>query len=389
MAAAMKSELAERDERIESLSKELTSAKEALYQKEKELNLANLELDARAQTIEAMNQQLLAMNEQLQAQIQELDAMNEELSRLLKELENSTEKFSNCLEKLADIAICNEEKVEEEIKATLLSVFEDADVRILNTKGIKLEFVQGMVFSQQSTTMLSINEQLALLITRKSPLLSAEIKFLNAIAKLFNIFMQIREYFKERESLSEKVINVLISSLSLYEPHTADHAKRLAKLSKEVALKLGLDQRRAELVSWAALVHDIGKLAVDKEILNKPSRLDPEEYEKVKTHPVIGAQLLKAGGLDEIAKIVMYHHERYDGKGYPEGLKADQIPIESRIICVIDAFDAMISDRPYRKAMTIEQAKEELLKNSGTQFDPKVVKIFLEAIEEMNKETEG
>ncbi|HBT26233.1 MAG TPA: response regulator, partial [Pseudothermotoga sp.] len=133
---------------------------------------------------------------------------------------------------------------------------------------------------------------------------------------------------------------------------------------------------------WASLIHDIGKLAIPREILRKPSKLSPHEYELVKKHPVVAAELLEKAGLSDIAKIVRHHHERYDGSGYPDGLRGEQIPVESKIISVVDAFDAMTSDRPYRPRLSKEDAIKEIKMNSGTQFDPVVVNVFLKIMEQ-------
>jgi len=127
--------------------------------------------------------------------------------------------------------------------------------------------------------------------------------------------------------------------------------------------------------------YDIGKIGIPEDILNKPGLLTEEEYRIVQRHPVISAEILERfEHLRELAHIVRYHHERWDGKGYPEGLSGEEIPIESRILAVADAFDAMTSDRPYRKALKLEKAIEEIRKNKGKQFDPDIVEVFIDVI---------
>ncbi|AEH51654.1 HD domain-containing phosphohydrolase [Pseudothermotoga thermarum] len=343
----------------------------AVRKRTKELNEALKELEASSEEIRAMNQQLTATNEELEAQSEELKAVNEELEKVLGQLEKSLERFTDSLDKISNVIICEDEELEDQIKSLIKIALDREDVEIV--KAAK---------NDENSLRFKLGKDFSLVVNRSENLTIPQIEALNTLAKLLRILLEVREYLKEKEEFSKKVINVLLETLRLHESHTAEHAKRLAEFSKQLALKLGLDREKAELVGWAALVHDIGKLAVDKDILNKPGTLTKEEYEKVKVHPVIGAELLKMGGLEEIARIVKYHHERYDGNGYPEGLKGEEIPIESRILCVIDAFDAMTSDRPYRKAMTVEQAVEELKKNSGTQFDPKVVEAFLELIKQ-------
>lgn len=128
----------------------------------------------------------------------------------------------------------------------------------------------------------------------------------------------------------------------------------------------------------AALLHDIGKIGIPDAILNKPAKLTEDEYELMKKHPEYGwAVLRQVPGMDRASLLILHHHESYDGRGYPGGLKADEIPIGSRIVSVIDSFDAMVSNRPYRNGLPFEEAERRLLEASGTQFDPSVVKIFL------------
>ncbi|RKX36617.1 MAG: HD-GYP domain-containing protein [Thermotogae bacterium] len=150
-----------------------------------------------------------------------------------------------------------------------------------------------------------------------------------------------------------------------------------------MAKRLGLSDETVEKIYWSALRHDSGKVAVSKETLNKKQRLSEEDYEKIKQHPVVASELLEGyAGLTEYAKIIRHHHERWDGKGYPDGLKGEEIPLESRIMAVADAFDAMTSDRPYRKTLSVEVAKDQLIRGSKTQFDDRLVRIMISIIEE-------
>lgn len=172
-------------------------------------------------------------------------------------------------------------------------------------------------------------------------------------------------------------------------PFTHDHMDRVANTAESVARKLGLSRKQAKLVKTAAVLHDIGKIAVDEEILDKPSKLTDEEYEHVKLHAEIGASILQpVKDLYEISEWVRYHHERPDGKGYPAGLTSVEIPIQSKIIAVVDAFDAMTGSddpngvRPYRIAMSSAEAMAELKKCSGSQFDAAVVNAFCQAYQD-------
>jgi diguanylate cyclase (GGDEF)-like protein/putative nucleotidyltransferase with HDIG domain len=159
---------------------------------------------------------------------------------------------------------------------------------------------------------------------------------------------------------------------------TVTHSIHSAILAVQIARRLGLDDCQIAGLRTAAKLHDIGKIGVPDAILSKPGPLDEEEFRIVKTHPIVGAELLEAWGLTAAATIVRQHHERVDGKGYPKGLRGSEILIESRIVHVADAFMAMTLDRPYRAALSHEQAIAELLRHSGTQFDPDVVTALLE-----------
>ncbi|KAF2959035.1 hypothetical protein AS159_02360 [Thermotoga sp. Ku-13t] len=183
--------------------------------------------------------------------------------------------------------------------------------------------------------------------------------------------------------MSEGVAYAFLQALEFHERYTVKHSETVRDYAVKMARKLGLSERETQLIACAALVHDLGKLAVPSSILNKPAKLSKEELVLVRQHPVVAANILqRIKGLEEVARIVRHHHERWDGNGYPDGLLGEEIPIGSRIISIADAFEAMTSDRPYRKALSIEKAVSELLDNVAKQFDPDLVKIFLEILAE-------
>jgi HD-GYP domain-containing protein (c-di-GMP phosphodiesterase class II) len=160
-------------------------------------------------------------------------------------------------------------------------------------------------------------------------------------------------------------------------PEVAAHGRAVARTSVTIGAALGLNGREREALGMAAGLHDLGKIPIPKTTLDKPGPLDPDEWAQIRLHPVVGQQLLISAGLERIAPWVRAHHERPDGSGYPDGLKGDDIPLQSRIIAVADAFDAMVSDRPYRSALGVACAREELVRGSGSQFDGRVVGAFL------------
>lgn len=160
---------------------------------------------------------------------------------------------------------------------------------------------------------------------------------------------------------------------------TYGHGARVAALAEPVALRLGWEPQRIRTLRFAAPLHDVGKVKVRPQVLGKPGPLTPEERDEIRHHPSAGAQLiLPLRRFRDALPYVLFHHERWDGGGYPAGLHRRAIPIEARILAVADAFDAMISPRPYRRALTHEHALSEVESGAGTQFDPDVADLFLE-----------
>ena len=185
-----------------------------------------------------------------------------------------------------------------------------------------------------------------------------------------------------------KVLKALMKALDAKDPYTYGHSQRVVKLALMMADQLGLDNGNRFTLQLAASLHDIGKIGMPDNILKKADSLEDIEMNKAKDHPVIGSEILgEIGELSEVASIVRHHHERFDGKGYPDGLKQDAIPMFSRILFILDAYEALASDRVYRKGMGRARALEEIKKNAGTQFDPTLVDIFLKAL--MEKEAQS
>jgi putative nucleotidyltransferase with HDIG domain len=166
--------------------------------------------------------------------------------------------------------------------------------------------------------------------------------------------------------------------------YTGEHCKSVLNLALAVAERLGLDANRRRNLEFAALLHDVGKIAIPKDILHKPGKLDPAEWAIMKSHTVEGQRVLtRVGGfMEEVGRVVRSHHERWDGQGYPDGLAGEAIPLEARIITCCDSWNAMRTDRVYRKALSYEVARAELVGNSGSQFDPTVVEVLLSIIEQ-------
>src|SRR5580698_5019823 len=190
--------------------------------------------------------------------------------------------------------------------------------------------------------------------------------------------IHVKQMEEQIAALRSSLICAFNQLLDLKDLNTGVHSTRLAEWALHVAGELGLDEGYLADIEIAALLHDIGKIGIPDSILKKPARLTTEEYNLMKRHPEFGwAVLRQVPGRERASLIILHHHEDYNGAGYPGGLKGEEIPIGSRIVSVIDAFDAMVSTRPYRQGMAFEEAERRLLLASGTQFDARVVKSFL------------
>lgn len=186
-----------------------------------------------------------------------------------------------------------------------------------------------------------------------------------------------------------RVVRALSGALEAKDEYTEGHLRRVTEYAVEVGRRLGLAGRELERLRIASTLHDMGKIAIPETLLRKPDKLTPEELAVMRRHPEIGARLLAdIDGLQDVAPLVLHHHERWDGRtdgeqpGYPAGLAGEEISLGSRIIAVVDTFDAMTTDRPYRRALPVTRAKDELVDERGKQFDPAVVDVFLELLDE-------
>lgn len=193
-----------------------------------------------------------------------------------------------------------------------------------------------------------------------------------------NFFVQ---YVKMREVYLNTIM-ALTSAIEAKDVYTRGHSERVQNLSMMIAREMHITAGQLEMLRYAAILHDIGKIGISENILNKPSRLSELEYMKIMDHPMIGAKIVEEiDFLGKASKIIKSHHEHFDGAGYPNGLKGMDIPLESQILAVADSYDAMTTDRPYREAMTDKQAWDELERETGKQFSPEVVKAFKKSLE--------
>jgi len=188
--------------------------------------------------------------------------------------------------------------------------------------------------------------------------------------------------YAETRALFIGSVSALSQAIDAKDGFTRGHADRVSRIAGAIAREMSLSEKTIEQIELAGMLHDIGKIGVEDQILMKPARLDPHEQELMRRHPIYGASILEPSeSLRPLAPLVLYHHENYDGSGYPEGRKGDDIPLGSRIIIVADAYEAMTSDRIYRKAIGHERAMDQLNRYKGIQFDPKVVRALGTLIE--------
>jgi len=198
-----------------------------------------------------------------------------------------------------------------------------------------------------------------------------------------NLFARVRAYASELELSYDTTLKALSAALDAKDAATEGHSERVANLTLAIAREMKVPEERLVDIERGALLHDVGKIGVPDAILRKPKTLSRREWQAMQRHPLLAGILVsKVGFLEGALPILLYHHERFDGDGYPFGLAGDRIPLEARIFAVVDAYDAMTSDRPYRKAVTPDVAVKEITTNSGTQFDPLAVEAFLRVIDQ-------
>jgi response regulator RpfG family c-di-GMP phosphodiesterase len=209
-----------------------------------------------------------------------------------------------------------------------------------------------------------------------------ELDLLASLCNSAGTAMEHARLFQQLENTYLSTIKALMSIVEAKDAYTKGHTERVADYSVALGKRMALGRNELRDLAFAAVLHDIGKLVVYENVLKKPGTLDDEEWRVLKSHPVIGASIIEnMEFLSGAVPLVRHHHERYDGEGYPDGLKSDGIPLGARIITVADSYDAMTTDRPYRKALTKETALHTMITKAGTQFDPGVVEHFIDLLE--------
>ncbi|WP_427338254.1 HD domain-containing phosphohydrolase [Caloranaerobacter sp. DY30410] len=285
--------------------------------------------------------------------------------------------FSNCvfglLIKTKQIVFLNKNKDD---KADYLPLIEEMENEIY------IPLFSGNSNSREVTGCLYLGSTDKTKVVDSSTFLDKDISGeLSIIQNLYQL-----EYIKmSRKKRMLNVIYIISQIIREREPYMITHPYNVAQWSLAIGKELGFDEKRLEILYLSAVLHDLGKIYISADILNKPTKLTDEEYEKVKKHPVYSYSIIKnmlqfTENFDEIAIFAKYHHERYDGRGYPDGLKGEEIPLESRIISVADAVDAMLSNRTYKKAKSVNLVINELIRNKGKQFDPDIAEIMIKIL---------
>ena len=259
-------------------------------------------------------------------------------------------------------------KRDDEIAVIMLTALNDIDVSIRALKSGAYDYITKPFRLDDVTISIEMAlQKRALILENRDYQRNLEKKVLEQSRKIQSSFI--------------KSIEALARTLEAKDPDTRDHSLRVTEYSVRTAEEMGLSPAEVENIRVAAALHDIGKIGISDTILDKDESLRQEEMEHIHRHPLIAAQILgPIDELKEIIELIKYHHENYDGTGYPEGLSGEDIPLGSRIIAVADAFDAITSTRPYRKAKTELFAVEEIKQNAGRQFDPEVIAPFLRAM---------
>jgi putative nucleotidyltransferase with HDIG domain len=212
-----------------------------------------------------------------------------------------------------------------------------------------------------------------------------ELELLSTIAAQASIAIKNAKLYDEQQKTYLNTIQALVSAIEASDSYTRGHSERVTRFSLALAKKLELPQPRLKVIERAAILHDIGKIGIDLSLLHKEAILTEEDVAELQQHPTIGMKILEPiEFLHDVRLCIGQHHERYDGLGYPNNLAAEELLLESRILAIADSFDAMTSDRPYRKALAVEVATREIAENAGTQFDPGLVPIFIELLKSPN-----
>ncbi|HPF16497.1 MAG TPA: PAS domain-containing protein [Thermotogota bacterium] len=393
-----------------------------LKQKEEELAEKNQQLKSVNEELRSNNEEIIQMNEELEKLYSDQEALNEQLNRILKLMgqialfETSEEEF---LEEALDLAM----NLVPTSSRGRIRMLKEQSFKLLATVGLPHESIQAVELNSESvcqmnnskiiskddihnyylfqsdqppSNLLKLNESIITPIKWNNVVIGSieidnlyesdvfkisDIKKMDSFANLLSVFYRLRKYINEEGKFQTDLILTLVKALEYYDEYTRGHSERVARWSVQLAKAVGVPLEGQKKIYYASLMHDIGKIFVQQSVLNKISPLTEQEYQLIQIHPAKSAELInKVEGMESFARIVRHHHEKYNGKGYPDGLTGKAIPYFSRIIAVADAYDAMTSERPYRRPLSSEEAANELRRCKGSQFDPTLVDPFIEQV---------
>ncbi|TDO91262.1 PAS domain S-box-containing protein [Halanaerobium saccharolyticum] len=401
--------------------------------------------ERKEQEIELRNQkeELAASNEQLSAYNEEVIAMNEELEQSFAEINNLNQRFVNMIELVSNMenkTFMSEEDFFSDLLQNAIEIVPEADYAkmvivnqndnyvFIDAVGHEIELLKkleiekdlfynfkGKDIYQTRDYFLNVDKmetsQREILKQALKPIkdslyinidvdsqvvgrLALDIKqgssrefsdttrkILESFSTLASVFFAFKRFDNLQTNFTRELITSIIKIMEIYDLYTKGHSENVAEIASAIAREMDLPKKTIKTTYWAGLVHDIGKLLVPLDIINKKGKLSEREYQLIKKHPVWGSEALsKSESLKSISEYILYHHEKWDGSGYPEGIAGDKIPIISQILGVADAWDAMLSKRAYRDPLSIETALEEIQKNKGSQFSPQVAEAFIQIV---------
>jgi len=234
-----------------------------------------------------------------------------------------------------------------------------------------------LIFKGRAIGVINVNNKRSREIFSKD-----DLRFVEGVANQASIAIENARLYSNLEGIYLQIVSALTSVIELKDHYTKGHSDRVTKYAMAIAEAMGLSPSQVEIIRLSCQLHDLGKIGIQEYILTKPAKLTEEEWGEIKLHPLKGVEILRPlTFLKDEMKLVEQHHERYDGKGYPYGLHADSIDVRARIMAVADSFDAMTTERPYAKGLTLSEAKEEIRRCGGTQFDPKIVEVFINLLD--------
>jgi|GEM_PF-621353 len=398
--------------------------------REEKISKQKEELSASYEQVTAYNQEVMAMNEELEQSFEEVNLLNQRFVNMIELVSNMEDKsllsekefFSDLLKSAIEIipeadygkvciindqdqcefidAVGHEINILEEIRFDKKLLFHKDSKNINNSNDYffdinkikpeaKEDFIKALRPIKSSLYINILIDghpvgRMALDIKEDSSKVFSEVtkKVLESFSTLASSFFAFKRFDDLQTNFTKELITSIIKIMEMYDLYTKGHSENVAKLASAIAKEMNLSKKTIRDTYWAGLVHDIGKLLIPLDIINKNGKLTDKEYELIKKHPVWGNKALNSSKiLKPIAKYILSHHERWDGRGYPEGLQANDIPLISQILGVADAWDAMLSRRAYRDSLSIEAALKEIKTNKGTQFSPQVVEAFIKIIE--------